>query len=451
VAAALVVTSWAGAAGSPAWGLTVVIASAVVSAFAIAWVYVGGEPAARAAAIVLFVGELSVLNAAAVGAPAPFPAQLSSHVLHLTAVLVLTARYGWRYVAVAAVAPAWMAVAQRQALPATEWQSVLLTAGTLYAVFVLYALARGTRARADRDPYSAAVLASVMFFVGGRHAFEAGGLGWAVGAVPVAVAAVLALLLRNLLRIEAEGERDMGRLALVAGAALGFVTIAIPLQLDHQWITIGWALEGAALAWLYRRIPHRGLFYGATGLLSAVFVRLALNPEILLYEPRGSMRILNWYLYAYLICAMAMFAAAWWLSGTRDQLVQGLPRVSALLPGAGVILLFLLLNIEIADYYSTGPTIAFRFGATVSQDLTYTIGWLAFGMLLLAAGIYAQNRAARITAVALIAVTTLKCFLYDLASLGGLYRVGSFVGLAFSLALVSLALKKYALPRAKEP
>ena len=162
------------------------------------------------------------------------------------------------------------------------------------------------------------------------------------------------------------------------------------------------------------------------------------------------MRILNWYLYAYLICAAAMFAAAWWLADTNDRLLAGLPRLSALLPAAGVILLFLLLNIEIADYYSTGPTITFRFGTTVSQDLTYTIGWLAFGMLLLAAGIYAKNRPARITAVALIAVTTLKCFLYDLASLGGLYRVGSFVGLAFSLALVSLALKKYVLSKPKD-
>ena len=57
---------------------------------------------------------------------------------------------------------------------------------------------------------------------------------------------------------------------------------------------------------------------------------------------------------------------------------------------------------------------------------------------------------ARITAVALIAVTTLKCFLYDLESLGGLYRVGSFVGLALSLVLVSMALKKYVLSKPKD-
>ena len=53
--------------------------------------------------------------------------------------------------------------------------------------------------------------------------------------------------------------------------------------------------------------------------------------------------------------------------------------------------------------------------------------------------------------VALIAVTTFKCFLYDLSSLGGLYRVGAFVGLAVSLALVSLALQKYVLAPEREP
>jgi uncharacterized membrane protein len=71
-------------------------------------------------------------------------------------------------------------------------------------------------------------------------------------------------------------------------------------------------------------------------------------------------------------------------------------------------------------------------------------------MLLLAAGIYAKARPARVTAVALIAVTAFKCFLYDLASLGGLYRVGSFVGLGISLALVSLVLQKYVLAKPKE-
>jgi uncharacterized membrane protein len=181
-----------------------------------------------------------------------------------------------------------------------------------------------------------------------------------------------------------------------------------------------------------------------------VFVRLGLNPAVFEYEPRGAMRILNWYLYTYVIAAGALFAAAWWLADTDDEIAQGVPRASRLLPGCAVILLFLLLNIEIADYYAVGPEITFRFGATLSQDLTYTIGWLAFGMLLLAAGIYSRARPARVTAVSLIAVTTFKCFLYDLGSLEGLYRIASFVGLAMSLALVSLALQKYVLAQPKD-
>ncbi len=106
-----------------------------------------------------------------------------------------------------------------------------------------------------------------------------------------------------------------------------------------------------------------------------------------------------------------------------------------------------MLNIEIADYFAIGAEIVFRFGAGVSQDLTYTLGWLAFGMALLGVGIWQRSHAARIAAVLLIAVTTFKCFLYDLRSLEGLYRVGSFVGLAIALALVSLALQKFVLAR----
>jgi uncharacterized membrane protein len=272
-----------------------------------------------------------------------------------------------------------------------------------------------------------------------------------VGIVPVFEGSVLALLLRALLRIERKGDRDLARLAIVAGSALAFATVAIPLQLKQQWITIGWALEGAALAWLYRRIPHRGLLYSATALLSVVFARLALNPAIFIYEPRG-MRVFNWYLYAYLICSVAIFVAAWWLSRTDDRLlvVGDWAKASTLLPPAGVILLFILLNIEIADFYATGPEITFRFGVSIAQDLTYTIGWLIFGLGMLAAGIYLHNRSGRMAAVALIAITTFKAFLYDMSSLEGLPQVASFVGLAISLSLVALALQKFVLQSPRE-
>jgi uncharacterized membrane protein len=398
----------------------------------------------------LFLGELTAI-AAASRHGTPFAALVIAHTANLSVILALTWTRRWRHVAIAAAAVAWFAVGDWQSalLARDSWIQLIVLSLAVYAVFIAYPLVLGRRAERERDPYVAAVVASAMFFFAGRAAFQMAQLTWMIGIIPVAQSAALAVLLRELLRIEAPGERDLGRLALIAGAALAFVTVAIPLQLDRQWITIGWALEGAALAWLYGRIPHRGLLYAGVALLAAVFVRLALNPEVLQYEPRGALRIFNWYLYAYALCAVAMLAAARWFSSTNDRIVSGLPNASRLLPAAAGVLLFLLLNIEIADFYATGPEITFRFGAGVSQDLTYTIGWLFFGMLLLAVGIWRRSHSARVAAVMLIAITTCKCFIYDLGSLEGLYRVASFVGLGMSLVLVSVVLQKFVLARPK--
>ncbi len=453
----LVVTAWSANAGVPEWGLTAVLAAAAVSGYGLLWTPLAARfdlDGFAASPQVVAMPRVRHSSSERCRSSPPSRAERCppsrcccvAHVVNLCALLALTTHHRWPFVAVGAVVPAWVAVLQWQARSdlATAWPKLLACRSTLYAVFAAYPFVVARRARDSRDPYLAAVLASAMAFFGARAAFVAGELDWMIGAIPVLEGAVLAIMLRQLLSLEPAGTRDLGRLALVAGAALAFVTVAIPLQLKQQWITIGWALEGAALAWVYKRIPHRGLLYSGVALLGAVFVRLALNPEVFLYEPRGTMRILNWYLYTYLLCAAAMLVAGWFLSKTDDRLV-GRVRYSSLLPAAGVVLLFLLLNIEIADFYAVGPAIMFRFGVSVAQDLTYTIGWLIFGMGLLAAGIYLRNQPARVAAVALIAVTTFKCFLYDLGSLEGLPRVGSFVGLAFALALVSLALQKYVL------
>ena len=452
VAAALIVAVWAGSAGG-AWGTTALLASAVTAAFALAWMALARDARAPiAAAAVLFLAELTAIIVVTAAGPAPFGAILAAHVLNISLILTLTWRRRWHLVPFGAVAiMAFALLVQSVDAPLADgWRNLFVLALAIYVVFVAYPLVLGQRAQQERDPYLAAVMASAVFFFAARAALDAGHYGWMIGALPIAQGAIMALLLRQLLRMEPRGQRDLGRLAVVGGAALAFVTVAIPLQLEKQWITIGWALEGAALAWLFLRVPHKGLLNTALALFAAVFVRLAMNPEILHYEPRGAARIFNWYLYAYLTCAAAFLFASWNLSRSDAEIAGTGLRPVQVLPSAAVILLFILLNIEIADFYATGPTIMFRFGATVSQDLTYTIGWLAFGMLLLGACIYLRNRFGRVAALALIALTTFKCFLYDLGSLEGLYRVVSFVGLALSLALVSLALQKFVLARPEE-
>jgi uncharacterized membrane protein len=330
---------------------------------------------------------------------------------------------------------------------AEHWRDVLLLALPIYLTFVAYPLVLGRRTADAIEPYQAAVLASVPFFFVARHAMLDGGLSIIIGALPVFQAALMAVLLAQLLRLERPGERKIGRLALVAGTALAFITLAVPLQLEKEWITIAWALEGAALAWLFVKIQHRGLYWSAVALLAVVFVRLALNPQVLVYQPRGSVRIWNWYLYTYVVTGASMLFAAWSLLKTDDETLPGLPRASTLLKAGGTIILFLLLNIEIADYFATGRTITFNFSGTLVQDLTYTLGWGLFAVALLAAGIALSSHAARVAALGLLVITVLKCFLHDLARLTGLYRVASFVGLAICLALVAIVLQRFVLAK----
>ncbi len=457
----LVLIVWATVGGISPWPLTALAAGTVVAALGLGCAAMAAQriPDAllrdrfdMAAAVSVILGQALLIVVAFSGEPPAAIVLAAFHLLFLVALLGLAFVRRWYVLALPAVALTWVATWGWQATHAGAdgWLDVLALATPIYLAFVAYPLVLGKRVGRELWPHLAAVLASVSFFHVARLSIVAAGYEDFIGALPVVQAALLGVVLAGLLRVEPADSRTLGRLALVAGAVLAFVTVAIPLQVDKQWITIGWALEGAALAWLYRRIPHRGLFWWAIGLLAAVFVRLALNPEVLVYHARSEVPVFNWYLYTYLTCAAAMLTAGWVFSRTNDAVAEPL-RASQLAPAAGTILLFLLLNIEIADFFATGDTIRFNLSAGLGQNLTYTLGWAVFAVALLAAGIALRSHAARLAAIALLTVAALKGFVSDVARLPGLYRVMSLVGLAICLSLVAVVLQRFVMaPRKAE-
>jgi uncharacterized membrane protein len=452
----LVLIVWVAVAISAPWPATALVAGALVAAIGLVTLALSSsrvtEPAwrigfAAAAVAPLLFGQL-LLIVGSVCKGSPGAATLAGfHVLFIVCLLALATVRKWHLVDVAACVLASVAALIYMEPPST-WQQAMVMATPIYLAFMAYPLVLGRRVGRDLYPHLAAVIASASFFQVARLSLTDGGYGSVIGLLPVVQAALLGILLVALLKLEPQSGRTLGRLALVAAAVLALVTVAIPLQLDKAWLTVGWALEGAALAWLLRRIPHRGLFWWALALLVAVFVRLVLNPEVLVYQTRSEVRIFNWYLYTYLACAGAMFAASWLFSKVRDEIAGWLTgsRVAAV---GGTVLLFVLLNIEIADFFATGDTITFNLSAGLAQNLTYTLGWAVFAVAVLAGGIALRSHAARVAAILLLTVTLLKGFLSDMSRLPGLYRVMSFAGLAICLALVAVVLQKFVLTPTK--
>lgn len=441
----LVLMIWASNARVAPWPNVALAGALAVSALAVVW-FALRRTFALAALVALFLGDVVAIIAGQTSSMPLFGTLLTAHVVILAALLAIAAIVEGHDAAVVAVPVFAIATALARA---TGFSHELTFAGAIYALFVAYPLALGARAKKSIQPYLAAVLAGIPFFFFARQAVREAHLDYAIGVLPVFQAVLMLGLLLQLLNIERPSERTLNRLALVAASALAFITVAIPLQLEKQWITIGWALEAAALVWLFGRIPHRGLLAWSAALFVAVFARLVFNRAVFDYHPVSHAPIVNWYLYTYLVSAIAFFAAARLLPRTE---AMRLPAAVPALTSCGTILLFFLLNIEIADFYSKGATLTFNFfSSSLAQDLTYTIGWAVFAVAMLTAGIVMHSRSARVAAILLLVTTVLKCFLHDLARLGGLYRVASLLGLAASLVLVGILLQRFVMVKTTTP
>jgi len=311
------------------------------------------------------------------------------------------------------------------------------------AVFSLFPWLFARRFNERIVPWAVAALAGVPQFFLVHHLVKASypnemmGLLPAAFALPPIVGLVLALK-----RSVPSREVRLSHLAWFGGAALFFITLIFPIQFDREWLTLSWALEGAALLWLFLRVPHEGLRLTGVGLLVTAFVRLTLNLAVLEYKTRSAAPVFNWYLYTYGIVTASLFAGAWLVKPSARRLAGINAR--ALLVSLGTILAFWLLNIEIFDAFTApGARIEIEFGGNFTRDMTFSIAWALFALMLLIVGIVRKQSAFRYAGLGLLSVTLIKLFFHDLAQLEKLYRIGAFVAVAIIAMLASFAYQRF--------
>jgi hypothetical protein len=360
--------------------------------------------------------------------------------LGLTRILAVAWLPGCALAGVAALEYTWGARhgTPRITSPQFSWYLIF------HAVFSIFPFVFRARFAALTGPWAVAALAGLVQFPLVYGILDRAWPDRLMGLAPALFALVPLASLRAIYGGPVMDERArLNQLAWFGGVALFFITLIVPVQFEREWVTLGWALEGTALLWLFRRVPHPGLRATAVVLLLAAFVRLALNPAVLEYHAHSDTPILNWYLYTYGTVTACLFAGAALVPAAKSR---GLGvRVPPLLNSLGTVLAFLLLNIEIADFFSPpgSRVLTFQFSGNFARDMTYTIAWALFALGLLLISIWRHARAGRYAALALLGAAVLKLFLHDLERLGALHRIAALFAVAIIAILASLAYQRF--------
>jgi uncharacterized membrane protein len=216
--------------------------------------------------------------------------------------------------------------------------------------------------------------------------------------------------------------------------AIAFITIAIPLKLEAQWITISWLIESATLLWISVRTKTNFLRYLAVAALSLGIFRLLvydqLHANTLIFNARFAS-------YAVAIAVLAGIATL----GKQHAAENERPFLQLAVVALNLLAL-LALTREAADYFDH-PFVnvvnqrQHYHQVSVLRGFTYSAIWLIYGAVLMAVGFRKRSAFLRWQALILIAFTTGKIFLYDVSQLGGSYRILSFIALGAVLLGIS--------------
>ena len=267
-----------------------------------------------------------------------------------------------------------------------------------------------------------------------------------MAALALAMAATYAVL-AQIERTLRPGDRRM--LLVTIGTALTFVTLAIPVQLESNWITIAWSVEAVALLWTGFETGS-----GALRALSGVVFGLALGRYVIAdipWERRAPFTpVFNRYFMGTLALVACLGAAAYLYSKYKGA---GLVPRGALTAGlAAFAVLWIGSSVEAFTYFSSqaDAAVAQRLpdAATTSRQLRWagelalSLLWSLYAALVTAAGFRLDLRGLRVAGLALFGITLVKVVLVDISELQQFYRIVALLALGLVLLAVAWAYQR---------
>jgi len=227
----------------------------------------------------------------------------------------------------------------------------------------------------------------------------------------------LAMLVRHAMHggVIDEGALTLAEQAIYTLIALGFSAILISIDMRSPSAVL--------------RIGSLGI--GVVSVLGIVGQHFgALNP-LFTDEPTGRIPVFNLLLLAYLLPAVAAGAVALYARGKR-------PRwYSAMLALVAALLAFAYATLSVRRLFK-GEYIGLWSGLGQWETYSYSALWLLIGVVLLTLGVRLKSQVLRIASAALISISVVKVFLFDMSELEGALRALSFIGLGGVLIGIGL-------------
>jgi uncharacterized membrane protein len=305
-------------------------------------------------------------------------------------------------------------------------------ATVFFVIFTAIPLLRSRRTGELREEETILVPANGLTYLWALYQMLWPDSRWTLTIAVLALAAIHLLMLRLLPPATTSG----GRIArmLFAGLALTFATLALPIRLDGNWISVALAVEGALLIWNGFRGPLWGLRAAGLLLYAIVGIRLALI-AIPVHRAFWNARFAT---FAIVVACYAFSTFEWRVS--KLELNDAETGVFNVLAVAVNVYGVAALSLETWTFVWHMPQLGID--RWLAQQLALSLVWTVYAIALLSYGIVRQIAPVRWQALVLMAVVVIKVFLYDLSSLDRIYRIMSFVVLGAALLVVSFYYQK---------
>lgn len=316
--------------------------------------------------------------------------------------------------------------------------AVLVFQAAIFLLFLLAHVARELLRRESATLEDALLLLinPFVFYATAYHLLNPTHHDW-MGAFAIIMALVYAGIAKILLLRGVQSRREI---LLLIAVALTFVTIAIPIQLRSNWITIAWAFEGVAILWASLEIQSVRLRAHAFALFALAFCKFLFWDTPYGYRPAFTPVFNRYFLSSLAVIGCYLAAVYLFERAGKRKLIDA--RVTKLVIALIAAFAFwLLISIETHTYF-VGRTLAEKTSEDAEHQrwlgqMALSVLWAAYAAALAAFGFVRRVAVARWAALALFAFTIVKAMLVDMAELEQLYRIVVFFVLGILLLLVA--------------